>query len=102
MSAVHSLPRVNQPWAVYCAPAEVLHAGHIRCLFVELAHGFQSEAGERRAVATAHREHVEEREERREAVGSDCFEKLVRKRRTTMRGRDRGDREHLKGVVVQV
>lgn len=36
---VHSLPGVNQPWVVYCAPAEIFYFGHIRCLLVELAHG---------------------------------------------------------------
>ena len=35
---VYSLPGVNQPWVVYCAPAEIFYFGHIRGLLVELAH----------------------------------------------------------------
>lgn len=36
---VHSLPGVNQPWVIYCAPAEIFYFGNIRRLLVELAHG---------------------------------------------------------------
>ena len=97
---MHSLPGVNQPWVVYCAPAEVFYFGHIRGLLVELAHGLQSEARKCGTVTSTIGEHIEECEERREALRPDCLEKVIRKRGTAMWCRDGGYGEDAKSVVV--
>jgi len=98
---VYSLPCVNQPRVVHCAPAEVFHPGSVRRLLVELMHSCYCEALECGTVTTTIREHVEEGEERWKALRPDRLEKVISKRRTAMWGRDRGDREDAKGVVLQ-
>jgi hypothetical protein len=59
----HSLPRIDQPWTINRAPAEVLYFRYVRRLLIELAHGCWCEAAKRRTITAAIREHVEEREE---------------------------------------
>ena len=59
----HPLPRIDQPWTINRAPAEILYVGYVRRLLIELTHRCWCEAAERRTIAAAVREHVEEREE---------------------------------------
>ena len=64
-------------------------------------HSRYGEALERGTVTATIREHVEEGEERWKALRPDRLEKMISKRGTAMWGRDRGDGEDAKGVIVQ-
>lgn len=70
-------------------------------MLVELTHGCHGEALERGTVTATIREHVEEGKERRKALRPDRLEKMISKGGTAMWGRNRGDGEDAKGVVVQ-
>lgn len=95
-------PRIDEPWLVRRAPAEVFHPRHVGRVFIKLPHAVYGEALEGFAVAAAVGEEVEEGEHGGHAGASDGGEEVVGEGRAAVWRRDGGYGEDVEFAVREV